>query len=101
MWPTCERYFAPSCIALGLVTAVGCGSAAPASAQQSSLPAVDNNGQDFTRPENVFQIRNLYQTAPAEWQRAWHTPHCNDRHDHIAGGWRRRLGATVGHRPTW
>jgi hypothetical protein len=43
--------------------------ACPAKAQQtsspSSLPAADNNGQDFTRPENLFQIRNLYQTAPA------------------------------------
>jgi hypothetical protein len=65
MWPMCERHFAPSCFALGLMAAVGCDSAAPAYAQQSSLPAVDNNGQDFTRPENLFQIRNLYQTAPA------------------------------------
>jgi hypothetical protein len=24
----------------------------------------DNNGQDFTRPENLFQYRYLYQTAP-------------------------------------
>ena len=40
----------------------------PATAQQasstSSSSAGDNNGQDFTRPENLFQIRNLYQTAP-------------------------------------
>jgi len=40
----------------------------PAKAQQppstSSSSAADNNGQDFTRPENLFQIRNLYQTAP-------------------------------------
>jgi hypothetical protein len=42
--------------------------ACPAEAQQplstSSSFATDNNGQDFTRPENLFQIRNLYQTAP-------------------------------------
>lgn len=42
--------------------------ACPAKAQQppstSSSSAADNNGQDFTRPENLFQIRNLYQTAP-------------------------------------
>jgi hypothetical protein len=43
--------------------------ACPARAQQasstSSLPSADNNGQDFTRPQNLFQIRNLYQSAPA------------------------------------
>jgi outer membrane putative beta-barrel porin/alpha-amylase len=38
-----------------------------AQAQQTSSAssdAADNNGQDFTRPENLFQLRNLYQTAP-------------------------------------
>jgi hypothetical protein len=38
-----------------------------AQAQQTSSAspdATDNNGQDFTRPENLFQLRNLYQTAP-------------------------------------
>jgi hypothetical protein len=65
----CRRRFAFKDLALGLiVTAFGCGSAISANAQQSppsSLPAVDNDGQDFTRPQNLFQIRNLYQTAPA------------------------------------
>ncbi len=65
MGPMCERHFAPSCMALGLMAAIGCGIAVPANAQQSPLPAADNNGQDFTRPENLFQIRNLYQSAPA------------------------------------
>jgi Putative MetA-pathway of phenol degradation len=50
------------------IAALACGSAVSANAQQaspsSSLPVADNNGQDFTRPENLFQIRNLYQTAP-------------------------------------
>jgi hypothetical protein len=42
-----------------------------AEAQQSPSPqgtdagsTVENNGQDFTRPENLFQLRNIYQTAP-------------------------------------
>ena len=55
-------------VALTLAT-LSLAMAPPASAQQSSssssLPAADNNGQDFTRPENLFQIRNVYQTAPA------------------------------------
>jgi Putative MetA-pathway of phenol degradation len=49
-------------------TAIACGSVQSVKAQQSpssSLPSVDNNGQDFTRPQNLFQIRNLYQSAPA------------------------------------
>ena len=26
--------------------------------------AVENNGEDFTRPQTLFQLRYLYQTAP-------------------------------------
>jgi hypothetical protein len=38
---------------------------APAGSQQgSSAKAAENNGQDFTRPENLFQFRYVYQTAP-------------------------------------
>jgi len=44
-----------------------------ADAQQSPPPALqsaadaavgDNNGEDFTRPQTLFQLRNLFQTAP-------------------------------------
>ena len=42
-----------------------------ASAQQNSSPAqpaagaaAGNNGEDFTRPQTLFQLRYLYQTAP-------------------------------------
>ena len=48
------------------VAALECGTVPSASAQQSSsssLPSADNNGQDFTRPQNLFQIRNLYHRA--------------------------------------
>jgi hypothetical protein len=47
--------------------------ASKANAQQSPSPAppgantgvaVENNDQDFTRPENLFQLRNILQTAP-------------------------------------
>jgi hypothetical protein len=53
-------------LVLFLAIAPGCSAIISAKAQQASstLPAADNNGQDFTRPENLFQIRNLYQTAP-------------------------------------
>ena len=30
----------------------------------SSSAAVENNGQDFTRPENLFQLRYLFRTSP-------------------------------------
>lgn len=36
----------------------------PSATASGDGASVDNNGQDFTRPENLFQIRNLYQTAP-------------------------------------
>jgi hypothetical protein len=37
----------------------------PASPQNAGAsPAVENNGQDFTRPETLFQLRYFYQTAP-------------------------------------
>ncbi len=32
--------------------------------QQGAGTAVDNYGQDFTRPETLFQLRYIYQTAP-------------------------------------
>jgi Putative MetA-pathway of phenol degradation len=32
--------------------------------QQDASAAVDNNGQDFARPETLFQLRYIYQTAP-------------------------------------
>ena len=53
---------------LVLAIALACSTIVSAEAQHASspstLPAADNNGQDFTRPENLLQIRNLYQTAP-------------------------------------
>jgi hypothetical protein len=62
------RRLGPELLELFLAIALGCNAIVPAGAQQvsssSALPAADNNGQDFTRPENLFQIRNLYQTAP-------------------------------------
>jgi Putative MetA-pathway of phenol degradation len=58
----------PELLELFLAIALGCNAIVPAKAQQvspsSALLAANNNGQDFTRPENLFQIRNLYQTAP-------------------------------------
>jgi hypothetical protein len=63
------RHFRSDYIALALaIAAFAAGTVVSARAQQpsslSSPPAADNNGQDFTRPENLFQIRNLYQTVP-------------------------------------
>jgi hypothetical protein len=62
------RRLGPELLELFLAIGLGCNAIVPAKAQQvspsSALPAADNNGQDFTRPENLFQIRNLYQTAP-------------------------------------
>lgn len=39
---------------------------APAGSQQGSGAgaAAENNGQDFTRPENLFQLRDEYKTSP-------------------------------------
>jgi hypothetical protein len=37
---------------------------ATSASQQGSGAAVENNGQDFTRPETLFQLRYIYQTAP-------------------------------------
>jgi hypothetical protein len=55
-------------LSLFLVVALACSTVVSAKAQQASssstTSAADNNGLDFTRPENLFQIRNLYQTAP-------------------------------------
>jgi hypothetical protein len=57
----------PELLELFLAIALGCNAIVPVKAQQvspsSALPVANNNGQDFTRPENLFQIRNLYQTA--------------------------------------
>jgi hypothetical protein len=50
----------------GSVDVVGSGQQGlPASPQNAGAsPAVENNGQDFTRPETLFQLRYFYQTAP-------------------------------------
>jgi hypothetical protein len=38
---------------------------APSASQQGDgAAAEDNNGQDFTRPQNLFQVRGEYRTAP-------------------------------------
>jgi hypothetical protein len=37
---------------------------APASQNADDGATSENNGQDFTRPENLFQLRYIYQTAP-------------------------------------
>jgi hypothetical protein len=37
---------------------------APTASQSGANGAVDNNGQDFTRPQNLFQLRYEYRTAP-------------------------------------
>ena len=37
---------------------------ASSASQQDAAAAVENNGQDFTRPETLFQLRYIYQTAP-------------------------------------
>ena len=37
---------------------------ASASPPQNSADAAENNGQDFTRPLNLFQLRGEYRTAP-------------------------------------
>jgi hypothetical protein len=37
----------------------------PATASQSgAAAAIENNDEDFTRPENLIQLRDIYQTAP-------------------------------------
>jgi hypothetical protein len=36
----------------------------PGPVSQNSTGAAENNGQDFTRPENLFQLRYEYRTAP-------------------------------------
>ena len=65
-----RRQFASEHLGLAFaLAACACAGIETGRAQQTSpspLPAVDNNDQDFTRPENLFQIRNLYQTAPAK-----------------------------------
>jgi Putative MetA-pathway of phenol degradation len=59
-------------IAAGLASMLALAAPSQANAQSSpasqqsagAAPAVENNGQDFTRPETLFQLRYLYQTAP-------------------------------------
>jgi hypothetical protein len=52
-------------LVLAIVLAYSTIASAKAQQASSTTPsAPDNNGQDFTHPENLFQIRNLYQTAP-------------------------------------
>ena len=36
----------------------------PTASQSGAGAAVENNGEDFTRPTNLFQLRYLYQAAP-------------------------------------
>ena len=36
----------------------------PGPVSQNSAGAAENTGQDFTRPENLFQLRYEYRTAP-------------------------------------
>jgi hypothetical protein len=51
---------------------LGIGTPQPAGAQQASTPSqqdsdagtAENNGQDFTRPLNLFQARGEYRAAP-------------------------------------
>jgi hypothetical protein len=56
---------------LAYVAAFGLIAVSGVSAQQSQPPAqptadgaVENNGEDFTRPQTLLQLRYLYQTAP-------------------------------------
>ena len=46
------------------IAALGVVATSNAGAQQAPDAGVENNGQDFTRPENLFQLRNVFQTAP-------------------------------------
>jgi hypothetical protein len=61
--------------AIRLASAVVLGAVAHQAAQAQQGPpdsrqgagdadAIENNGQDFTRPENLFQLRYVYRTAP-------------------------------------
>src|SRR5215831_1575770 len=62
------RRLRPELLQLLIAMVLACDAVVSAKAEPASsfstLPPADNNGQDFTRPENLFQIRNLYQTAP-------------------------------------
>jgi hypothetical protein len=55
---TCLKTCLASFSLLGLVA---CEEAA---AQQAPAAELQNNDQDFTRPQNLIQLRNTYQTAP-------------------------------------
>lgn len=35
-----------------------------AASQEATTATIDNNGEDFTRPQTLFQLRNVFQTAP-------------------------------------
>lgn len=47
-----------------LVTQARAQQATPTPQQDSSAAAADNNGDDFTKPENLLQLRYRYMTAP-------------------------------------
>jgi len=49
---------------LASIAAFGVVAASSAGAQQAPNAGVENNGEDFTRPENLIQLRNVFQTAP-------------------------------------
>ena len=44
----------------------------------NSSAATENNGQDFTRPQNLLQLRYIYQTAPGSGVNGY-DPHGDDR----------------------
>jgi hypothetical protein len=65
---------AASC-SLGLRPAVAASQETGGSKIQTSQDAKeqsDNNGQDFTRPQNLFQLRNTYETAPGTTRQVTH-----------------------------
>jgi hypothetical protein len=57
---------ATAMLCIAAADTAGAQQSAPAAAQAGgdTDAAVPNNGQDFTRPENLIQLRNTYQTAP-------------------------------------
>jgi Putative MetA-pathway of phenol degradation len=70
----CAReFFAPVAVRAASVVVLGIFALQQADAQQAPAgsqqgggagPAVEHNDQDFTRPENLFQLRYEYRTAP-------------------------------------
>ena len=51
-------------IAFGIMASHQADAQQAAPASQESTGSVPNNGQDFTRPQNLFQLRYTYRTAP-------------------------------------